>query len=76
MLNCELFMTSQIESFQDFFYQVGHETTYASSGNKHFSLNNVTKIMNRKKIGTIRPIFNTEKWLWKSEFSDVWVGCS
>ena len=34
-----------------FFVQVGHETMYASSVNKHFSLNNVTvkptKIMNR-----------------------------
>ena len=38
-----------------FFDQVGHENTYASSGNKHFSLNLVfvrpTKIM--KKWGTI-----------------------
>ena len=42
---------SQLESVQDFFDQVGHETMYASSGNKHFSLNLViirlTKIMNR-----------------------------
>ena len=34
-----------------FFDQVGHKTMYASSGNKHFSLNLVivrlTKIMNR-----------------------------
>ena len=34
-----------------FFDQVGHETMHASSGNKHFSLNNVTvrptKIINR-----------------------------
>ena len=34
-----------------FFDQVGHETMYSSSGNKHFSLNLVivilTKIMNR-----------------------------
>ena len=34
-----------------FFDQAGHETTHASSGNKHFSLNLVivrlTKIMNR-----------------------------
>ena len=34
-----------------FFDQVGHETTYASSVNKHFSLNDITvrpiKIMNR-----------------------------
>ena len=34
-----------------FFDQVGHETMYASSGNKHFSLNPVivrpNKIMNR-----------------------------
>ena len=34
-----------------FFYQVGHETMFASSGNKYFSLNPVivrpTKIMNR-----------------------------
>ena len=39
-----------------FFDQVGHETMYAFSGNKHFSLNLVivrpTKIMNRAdKIG-------------------------
>ena len=42
---------SELESVQDFFYQVGHETMYASSENKHFSLNLVivrlTKIMNR-----------------------------
>ena len=42
-----------------FFEQVGHETMYASSGDKHFSLILVvvrlTKIMNRadKKLGTI-----------------------
>ena len=41
----------RIESVQDFFDQLGHETMYASSGNMHFSLNLVivrlAKIMNR-----------------------------
>ena len=26
----------QVDTVQDFFIQVGHEATYASSGNKHF----------------------------------------
>ena len=30
------FRASEVESVQDFFYQVGHETMYAPSGNKHF----------------------------------------
>ena len=30
-----------IESFQDFFDQVGHETKYGSSGNKYFFKKNV-----------------------------------
>ena len=30
-----------IESFQDFFDQVGHETKYGSSGNKYFFTKNV-----------------------------------
>ena len=44
-------MSFALESVQGFFDQVGHETMYASSENKHFSLNFVkarpTKIMNR-----------------------------
>ena len=30
------FDVCRVESVQDFFYQVEHETMYASSGNKHF----------------------------------------
>ena len=41
----------KIRFLSRFFDPVGHETTYASSGKKHFSLNNVnvrpTKIMNK-----------------------------
>ena len=67
-----------------FFDQVGHETTYASSGNKHFSINNVTvrltKIMNNLlkhhkvlifkiiSFGKIRPILKTEKRLRYQNF--------
>ena len=48
-----------------FFDQVGHQTTFASIGNKHFSLNDVivrpTKIMNNLlkdcKIRTVKVIF-------------------
>ena len=29
------FRASEVESVQDFFYQVGHETMYAPSGKKH-----------------------------------------
>ena len=29
-----------------------------------------------KQIGKIRPIYNTEKWLWKQEFWDVRGGRS
>ena len=36
-----------LDTITDFFDQVGHETMHASSGNKHFRLNNVT----------VRPIF-------------------
>ena len=27
-------------------------------------------------FGKIRPILDTEKWLWNSEFWDLWQGCS
>ena len=44
-------MGTWLKFFQDFFKPDGHETIYASNGNEHFSLNNVTirptKIMNR-----------------------------
>ena len=58
-----------------FFDQVGHESMYASSGNKHFSLNLQTYQnyeQSQDKLGTsqiffidfffgrIRPIFNTK----------------
>ena len=33
-------------------------------------------ILQRFFFGKIRPIFNTEKGLWKSEFWDVREGCS
>ena len=43
-------MGTWLKFFQDFFKPDGHETIYASNGNEHFSLNNVTirptKIMN------------------------------
>ena len=42
--------TWKLETVQDFFYQVGHQTTNASIKNKHFLLNNdlvrLTNIMN------------------------------
>ena len=48
-----------------FFDQVGHETMYASSGNKHFfHIVRLTKIMNRQKLGTIL----VNKVSWKSKF--------
>ena len=27
-------------------------------------------------FGKIRPILDTEKWLWKYEFCNLWQGCS
>ena len=50
-----------------FFDRVGHETTYASSGNKHFFTNNVnvrlTKIMNNlvKDLKNLKVIFQCLK---------------
>ena len=45
-----------------FFDPVGHETMYASSGNKHFSLNNVTvrplKIMNKADKNFWKDLIN------------------
>ena len=62
-----------IESVQDFLDQVGHETMYASSGNKHFSPNlfiaRLTKIMNNflehLKIRTCKVIFMCQKAIEK-----------
>ena len=48
-----------IESVQDFFDQVGHETMYASRGNKHFFTKSCHRQtyqnyeQSRKKLGTI-----------------------
>ena len=43
------FNDSAVESVQDFFDQVGHETMHASSGNKHFSLNLVILRLTMKR---------------------------
>ena len=40
-LNCNMYMFNDllVRYRQRFYDQVGHKTMYASSGNKHFSLN-------------------------------------
>ena len=54
-------MTASLETVQDFFYQVGHQTTNASIGNKHHDLVRLTKIMNNLvkdlKILSFKVIF-------------------
>ena len=51
--------TFAIESVQDFLNQVGHETMYASSGNKHFFIKSCHRQtyqnyeQSRQKLGTI-----------------------
>ena len=53
-----LAVAAAVESVQGFFDQVGHETKYASSGNKHFFTKSCRQTcqnyeQSRQKLGTI-----------------------
>ena len=63
--------TFAIESVQDFLNQVGHETMYASSGNKHF----FTKSCHRQTYQNYeQPPRTSQNSYFQSNFSVLKIG--
>ena len=63
--------TFAIESVQDFLNQVGHETMYASSGNKHF----FTKSCHRQTYQNYeQPPRTSQNSYFQSHFSVLKIG--
>ena len=64
--------------------KIGHifwkQSTLKIKGFKKISLIKVGLLIKYSSknffFGKIRPILDTEKWLWNSEFWDLWQGCS
>ena len=45
---------------------------YFQNQSLQWRFSNKSPVLLEKKIKQIQPIFDTEKWLWKSEFWDFW----
>ena len=65
-------MKVHIRYHSRFFVQVGHETIYASSGNKHFSLNHV--IIRPKYQNYEQPPRTYQNSYFQSHFSVLEIG--